>query len=157
MDASLQRCGWRGMAGDALYEAYHDAEWGVPEYDSSALWEKLVLDGFQAGLAWITILRKREAFRAAFSGFDPAVVAAFGDDDIERLVGDAGIIRHRGKIVSTVNNARRALDLVAEAGSIATFVWRFEPDPKSRPGRFDRGTLKAMSTSPESVALSKAL
>src|ERR1700741_4366397 len=98
MDASLTRCGWRGMAGDPLYEAYHDTEWGVPERDGRALWEKLVLDGFQAGLSWITILRKREAFRAAFANFDPEAVARFGERDAERLLGDAGIVRHRGKI-----------------------------------------------------------
>ena len=117
MSDGLIRCTWRGMAGDPLYEAYHDQEWGVPERDPVALWEKLVLDGFQAGLAWITILRKREAFRAAFAGFDPDLVARFDAADVERLLGDAGIVRHRGKIESTINNAGRALELIDEAGS----------------------------------------
>ena len=89
----ILRCGWRGMAGDPLYEAYHDTEWGVPEYDSRALWEKLVLDGFQAGLSWITILRKREAFRAAFDGFDPEIVARYGAADRARVMADPGIVR----------------------------------------------------------------
>src|SRR6202012_4680512 len=103
------RCGWRGMAGDPLYEAYHDTEWGVPEYDSRALWEKLVLDGFQAGLAWITILHKREAFRAAFADFDPEVVARFGTEDRARLMADAGIIRSNAKIDAAIDGARRYL------------------------------------------------
>src|ERR1700758_2990769 len=105
------RCAWRGMAGDALYEAYHDDEWGVPERDSRALWEKLVLDGFQAGLSWITILRKREAFRAAFAGFDPEVVARFGEVERARLMADAGIIRSNGKIDAAISGARIYLDL----------------------------------------------
>src|SRR6476660_6284372 len=100
--AERPRCPW-ATAGDPLYTPYHDDEWGRPVVDDVQLFEKLCLEGVQAGLAWITILRKREAFRAAFSGFDPAVVAAFDDDDIERLVADAGIVRHRGKIVSTIN------------------------------------------------------
>src|SRR5438270_13993869 len=107
------RCGWRGMAGDPLYEAYHDTEWGVPEYDPRALWEKLVLDGFQAGLSWITILRKREAFRRAFHGFDPEVVARFGEADVARLLADPGIVRSRAKIEATIGSARSYLAMAA--------------------------------------------
>jgi DNA-3-methyladenine glycosylase I len=99
----LERCGWVGA--DPLYEAYHDTEWGVPEHDSRALWEKLVLDGFQAGLSWLTILRKRENFRAAFHGFDPHVIATWGEPEVARLLADPGIIRHRGKIEATISNA----------------------------------------------------
>src|SRR3954471_21310398 len=106
MTSPPTRCGWYGMAGNPLYEAYHDTEWGVPEYDSRALWEKLVLDGFQAGLAWITILRKREAFRAAFEGFDPERVARYGETDLMRLLADAGIVRSRAKIEATIRGAR---------------------------------------------------
>ena len=104
-----ERCGWCGQ--DPLYTAYHDHEWGVPEYDGRALWEKLVLDGFQAGLAWITILRKRDAFRAAFQGFDPAVIATWGEPDVTRLLADPGIVRHRGKIEATIGNARAWLEM----------------------------------------------
>ena len=118
----LVRCSWPGE--DPLYVAYHDTEWGVPEYDSRALWEKLVLDGFQAGLSWITILRKREAFRAAFDGFDPVKVAAYDVPDIERLVADAGIVRHRGKIEGAVKNARAYLAMEAvETGAFSHYVW----------------------------------
>src|SRR5437763_9930188 len=123
MDASPTRCTWRGMAGDALYEAYHDHEWGVPERDSRALWEKLVLDGFQAGLSWITILRKREAFRRAFLGFDPEVVARFGEADVERLLGDPGIVRSRAKIEATIGNARAYLAMAAAGEEFSTFAW----------------------------------
>lgn len=150
-----RRCWWSGS--DALYRAYHDAEWGRPVTDDRRLFEKLCLEGFQSGLSWLTILRKRENFRRAFDGFDFERVARYGDADVERLLADPGIVRHRGKIVSTVNNARRALDLVAEAGSIAAFVWGFEPDAAERPARMDHATLVANPTSPRSVALSKAL
>src|SRR6188508_557056 len=109
MTDSLHRCAWRGMAGDPLYEPYHDTEWGVPEYDPRALWEKLMLDGFQAGLAWITILRKRDAFREAFQGFQPEVVARFNEEDITRLLADPGIVRSRAKIEATIGNARAYL------------------------------------------------
>ena len=100
----MERCGWVGL--EPIYVTYHDTEWGVPEYDSRALWEKLVLDGFQAGLSWITILKKRDNFRAAFQGFHPQMIAEWGADDVERLLQDEGIIRHRGKIEATMNNAR---------------------------------------------------
>ncbi len=123
------RCGWAGS--DALYQHYHDREWGRPVVDDSRLFEKLCLEGFQSGLSWLTILKKRENFRAAFHGFDIDSVAAMGEADIERLLEDAGIIRHRGKIASTINNARKAQAIREEFGSIAAYVWRFEP-PRER-------------------------
>jgi DNA-3-methyladenine glycosylase I len=152
-DDGVRRCAWAG--GDPLYRRYHDEEWGRPVKDDTRLYEKLCLEGFQSGLSWLTILRKRDNFRAAFRGFDIPTVAAFTDADIERLVGDAGIVRHRGKIVSTVNNARRALELQQEAGSLAAFVWRYEPDPASRPASFTRADVVPKTA--ESTALSKAL
>jgi DNA-3-methyladenine glycosylase I len=118
------RCGWVNPA-DALYVAYHDTEWGVPEYDSRALWEKLVLDGFQAGLAWITILRKREAFRAAFKGFDPEVVARFGPEDRGRLMADAGIVRSNAKIDAAISGARVWLDMRERGEDFSEFLWAF--------------------------------
>lgn len=149
----VNRCFWAGP--DPLYRRYHDEEWGRPVADDTRLFEKLCLEGFQSGLAWITILRKRENFRAAFAGFDIPTVAAFTDADVDRLVGDAGIVRHRGKIVSTINNARRALDLQAEAGSLAAFIWRLEPDPASRPAVFTMKDIEPKTA--ESTALSKEL
>src|SRR5712664_2628466 len=116
-DDGRDRCFWHGNLPE--YLRYHDEEWGRPVADDVRLFEKICLEGFQSGLSWITILRKRENFRRAFAGFDFRKVARFGDKDVERLLADAGIIRHRGKIVSTVNNAQRALELVGEAGSIA--------------------------------------
>jgi DNA-3-methyladenine glycosylase I len=133
-DDAVARCWW-GATESADYRAYHDQEWGRPVVDDVRLFEKICLEGFQSGLSWLTILRKREGFREAFAGFDPAVVATFGPGDIERLLGDASIVRHRGKIQSTINNARRALDLADEFGSIAAYVWGFEPDPSVRPDR----------------------
>jgi len=118
---TLQRCAWPGQ--DPLYVAYHDREWGVPERDSRALWEKLMLDGFQAGLSWITILRKRDAFRSAFQGFDPKVVAEYGEGDVARLLADAAIIRSRAKIEATIGNARAYLAMEAAGEDFATFVW----------------------------------
>jgi len=117
------RCGWRGMAGDPLYEAYHDTEWGVPEYDSRALWEKLVLDGFQAGLAWITVLRKREAFRAAFDNFDPEKVAAYGEAERARLMANSGIIRSNGKIDAAISGARIYLAMRDAGEDFSAFCW----------------------------------
>jgi len=122
MDEYDGRCGWAGA--EPIYVAYHDTEWGVPEYDSRALWEKLILDGFQAGLSWITILKKRDNFRAAFEGFDPNVIAGWGEDDIERLLGDAGIIRHRGKIAATITNAR-AWQKVEQRVGFDRFMWDY--------------------------------
>ncbi len=149
------RCGWHG--GIPEYQAYHDAEWGRPQADDVRLFEKLCLEGFQSGLSWLTILRKRENFRRAFAGFDFRAIAEFGEADVARLIADAGIIRHRGKIVSTINNARRAAQLVAEAGSLAALVWRYEPAPSSRSARLDWATLTAMPKTAESAALSKDL
>lgn len=115
-----ERCTWCGD--DPIYVAYHDTEWGVPEYDSRALWEKLILDGFQAGLSWITILKKRENFRAAFAGFDPDIIAEWGEDDVARLLGDPGIVRHRGKIEATIGNAR-AWQKIEQREGFDRFLW----------------------------------
>ncbi len=147
------RCWWPGA--DPLYIRYHDVEWGRPVDDDNRLFEKLCLEGFQSGLSWLTILRKRENFRAAFAGFDIPLVARFGPGDIERCLADARIVRHRGKIESVVNNARRALELIEESGSLAAFVWSFEPKPEHRPKRVDRGSI--VPSTPESTAISKAL
>ncbi|MEM9296084.1 MAG: DNA-3-methyladenine glycosylase I [Planctomycetota bacterium] len=149
------RCWWCGD--DPQYIAYHDHEWGRPVADDTRLFEKLCLEGFQSGLSWLTILRKRENFRSAFAGFEIAKVAAFTDRDRARLLQDAGIVRHRGKIDATINNAQRALELQAEHGSLAAYVWGYEPHPESRPKKLTRDTLMTMSTSPESVAMSKDL
>ncbi len=149
--SELVRCSWAGS--DALYIGYHDGEWGRPVTDDNRLFEKLCLEGFQSGLAWITILRKRENFRIAFRGFDIDTVAAMGEADIERLVLDAGIIRHRGKIASTINNARRAQAIRAEFGSLARYIWRFEPEPV--PGPIVAGSIPAQTEA--SKALSKDL
>jgi DNA-3-methyladenine glycosylase I len=130
------RCPWAGD--DPLYAAYHDDEWGRPVRDERAIYEKLCLEGFQAGLAWITILRKREAFRAAFDGFDPERVARYGPADVERLLADAGIVRHRGKVEAAIANARAVLALRAEGGSLAELVWSFAPaDAGPRPVGLD--------------------
>ncbi|TFH87292.1 DNA-3-methyladenine glycosylase I [Billgrantia azerbaijanica] len=143
------RCFWCGTAPEFL--DYHDTEWGFPVSDDHRLFEKLSLEGFQAGLSWRTILNKRENFRAAFCHFDFDKVARFTEDDVERLLADAGIIRHRGKIEAVINNARRAQELVAHEGSLAAFLWRYEPDPQQL------ATPQTVSTSAESHALSKDL
>jgi DNA-3-methyladenine glycosylase I len=121
---TVKRCSW--AAGDPLYEDYHDLEWGRPVDDDVRLFEKLALEGFQSGLSWLTILRKRESFRSAFAGFDIAAVAGFGEADVARLLADAGIVRHRGKIEATISNARQCQSLVDEFGSLAAYVWGFE-------------------------------
>ena len=149
------RCGWAGASPD--YVAYHDAEWGRPTTDDRWLFEKICLEGFQSGLSWLTILRKRENFRRAFSQFDVRRVARFGDRHIEKLLADAGIVRHRGKIASTINNAARALELAKAEGTLASYVWRFEPAASTRPKRLDWATLTTMATTAESIALSKDL
>tara|TARA_R110000868_G_scaffold28525_6_gene106883 strand:- start:16776 stop:17417 length:642 start_codon:yes stop_codon:yes gene_type:complete len=149
------RCFWPGELPD--YLAYHDDEWGLPVADDHRLFEKICLEGFQSGLSWLTILRKRENFREAFSDFDFTRVAKYGDRDIEKLVGNAGIIRHRGKIVSTVNNAKRACEMVEEFGSLGAYFWQHEPGTDNRPGKLDHETLKTLGKTPESVALSKDL
>jgi len=150
-----ERCWWAGE--DPLYIDYHDREWGFPVADDRRLFEKICLEGFQAGLSWRTILGKRDAFRAGFAGFDFARIARFGERDIERLVADAGIVRHRGKIESVRNNAKRAGDLVQEFGSLAAYFWRFEPPAASRPKAITRDVLAAMPASAEAAALSKDL
>ena len=147
------RCAWAGN--DPLYQAYHDQEWGRPTNDDRYLFEKLCLEGFQSGLSWLTILRKRDNFRRAFANFDAEALSRFGPDDVTRLLGDAGIVRHRGKIESTVNNAHRALELRAEAGSIHAFVRQFAPPP--RKSRVDLATLRTLAKTSESTALSKEL
>jgi DNA-3-methyladenine glycosylase I len=149
------RCKWHGNLPD--YLAYHDAEWGRPVTDDTRLFEKICLEGFQSGLSWLTILRKRENFRAAFAGFDIDTVAAFSDADVERLVQDAGIVRHRGKIVSTINNAKRAQELRREFGSLAAFFWSHEPKAADRPITVTWAWATANPTSPASHAISKAL
>jgi len=154
-DDGLDRCFWHGGLED--YRRYHDEEWGRPVTDDVRLFEKICLEGFQSGLSWLTILRKRENFRAAFAGFDFHQVARFGDDDIARCLADVGIIRHRGKIVSTINNARHAVDLKTEFGSLSRYFWSFEPDASERPPRMDYATLRANPTSPTSIRLSKDL
>jgi DNA-3-methyladenine glycosylase I len=149
------RCAWSVSAPD--YVRYHDEEWGRPTADDVRLFEKICLEGFQAGLSWLTILRKREAFRRAFAGFDFEELARFGPGEVARLLADPGIVRHRGKIESAIHNARRARALRDEAGSLAAHLWRFEPDPASRPRRLTPAALLRMTTTPESVALSKDL
>jgi DNA-3-methyladenine glycosylase I len=152
---NVSRCWWAG--GDALYLRYHDEEWGRPVVDDNRLFEKICLEGFQAGLSWLTILRKREAFRQAFARFDIAHVARFGARDINRLLNDAGIVRHRGKIESTINNARCAETLVQEHGSLAAYVWQFEPAATSRPRLVTKNALMKLGVTSESQALSKDL
>jgi DNA-3-methyladenine glycosylase I len=151
----MKRCAWPGT--DDLYIRYHDEEWGRPVMDDTRLFEKICLEGFQSGLSWITILRKRENFRRAFKGFAPELVANFGARDIQRLLNDAGIVRHRGKIESTINNAQRARELIDEQGSLAAYFWSWEPPPSTRPKKLTRARLMQMSTTPESIALSKDL
>jgi DNA-3-methyladenine glycosylase I len=145
-DDGLSRCIWGNGTPD--YTAYHDDEWGHPVDDDDRLFEKVSLEGFQSGLSWITILRKRPAFREAFAGFDIQQVALFGEDDVARMLDDAGIVRHQGKIRSTINNAQRSLDVIDEFGSLGALIWSFEPD--SRPPTWD-------ATTTESVALAKDL
>lgn len=148
-----ERCDWCGS--DPIYVDYHDTEWGVPEYDGRALWEKLILDGFQAGLSWITILKKRDNFREAFEGFDPERVARFTDADVERLLGNAGIIRSRSKIVATIGNARAYLEMEERGEAFAPFLWSFV-DGAPVQNRFE--TMAEVPTdTPASHAMSKAL
>jgi DNA-3-methyladenine glycosylase I len=149
------RCWWGSSP--EIYQAYHDAEWGRPVLDDHRLFEKVCLEGFQSGLSWLTILRKRENFRRAFAAFDFTRVARFTPARVDKLLGDAGIIRHRGKIESAINNARRAIDLAGEFGSLAAYFWQYEPDPRSRPRRLTRSALSAINTSVQSLALSKDL
>lgn len=151
----LTRCSWAGDLED--YRHYHDHEWGCPVTDDRRLFEKICLEGFQSGLSWLTILRKRENFRAAFAGFDIDRIAEFGEADVERLLQDAGIIRHRGKIESTINNARRAKEMIAEAGSLAAWFWQFEPQAEQRPSTVDHAAVIAMPKTEVSAKISKEL
>ena len=153
MPDSLHRCAWCGT--DPLYVAYHDEEWGVPEYDARALWEKLVLDGFQAGLAWITILRKREGMRDAFDGFDPEKVAAYGEADIARLLGDARIIRSRAKINSAIKGAKIWLEMQANGEDFSEWLWSFVGGAPIQNAWPDSGARPVAT--PESEAMAKAL
>jgi DNA-3-methyladenine glycosylase I len=149
----VPRCWWSDA--DDLYRRYHDVEWGRPVDSDRALFEKLSLDGFQSGLSWLTILRKRENFRAAFRAFEPAALARFTGRDIARLMNDVGIVRNRAKIESTVNNARRMRDVIEEFGSFAAYVWRFEPEPR---GRFlSRSELLKIKICPEAITMSTDL
>ena len=150
------RCFWVPPGNDA-YAAYHDTEWGFPVADDRRLFEKMSLEGFQSGLSWWTILRKREGFRSAFAGFDFAAVARFGAADVERLLADAGIVRHRGKIEATITNARRACEIAEREGSLAAYLWRFEPQPSDRPLPVTDAWLRANATGPEASALAKDL
>lgn len=154
-DDGRTRCAWHGNLED--YRRYHDEEWGQPVTSDIRLFEKICLEGFQSGLSWLTILRKREAFRAAFAGFDFDKVAAFDDADIARCLADTGIVRHRGKIVSTINNAKRAQALRDEFGTLARYFWSFEPTPQERPERVEWDIIVANPTTPTSVRLSKDL
>jgi DNA-3-methyladenine glycosylase I len=154
-DGHVTRCVW--CRATAEYQRYHDHEWGLPVHDDARLFEKICLEGFQAGLSWLTILKKREAFRRGFAGFDMDVVADFDDADVQRLLLDAGIVRHRGKIVSTINNAKHAQDLRREFGSLGAYFWQFEPGPDARPHQITRHTLSGVTTSAQSIALSKDL
>ncbi len=149
------RCWWCGD--DPEYVRYHDEEWGKPVRDDRALFEKICLEGFQSGLSWLTILRKRENFRSAFDNFNFERVARYTEKDIERLLGDAGIVRHRGKIEAVINNAARAIELQKETGTLAAFFWSFEPEASNRPKKMDYITLTSMPTSEASKALSKDL
>jgi DNA-3-methyladenine glycosylase I len=144
----LQRCSW--CAGAPEFLPYHDNEWGFPVRDDTRLFEKICLEGFQSGLSWRTILNKREAFRAGFAGFDIDKVANFTDADVDRLLADKGIVRHRGKIEAAINNAQRARELIKEAGSLAAFIWRYESPADETPPQ-------SATTSPAAIALSKEL
>ena len=149
------RCFWCSDA--QIYRDYHDTEWGFPVVDDTRLFEKICLEGFQSGLSWLTILRKRENFRLAFKDFDIASVARLTQKDIERLMTDAGIVRHQGKIEAAINNARCAEKMLESHSSLAVYFWQFEPEAASRPQVFDEASLKILTQSKESVALSKDL
>ena len=149
------RCWWVGDKAD--YVTYHDEEWGVPVDDDNRLFEKVCLEGFQAGLSWLTILRKRENFRVAFAQFDFQKVAAYDEADVSRLLKDAGIVRHRRKIESVINNAKRACELAESFGSLAAYFWQYEPGESVRPERLNFETVRSLTQTPESIALSKDL
>lgn len=151
----LLRCAWHGGLPD--YVAYHDHEWGLPVADDQRLFEKLCLEGFQAGLSWLTILRKRDNFREAFSGFDFETLAGLDEAQIDRHLANPGIIRHRSKIASVFNNARRAVELAEERGGLASYFWSFEPDARHRPSRIDIGFIRNNPTTEVSTRISKDL
>ena len=151
----VARCAWCGITPE--YVQYHDLEWGFPVRDDRRLFEKLSLEGFQSGLSWLTILRKREAFRTAFANFEAEKVARFTPKKVEQLLQNAGIVRHRGKILATINNARRVADLVDEFGSLADYVWRYEPAPATRPRKITPTVLRTLGQSEASQALSRDL
>jgi DNA-3-methyladenine glycosylase I len=156
----IHRCSWCGQ-GDTFkdYIHYHDNEWGLPVSDEKRLFEKITLEGFQSGLSWITVLRKRDRFREVFAGFDFEKVARFTEKDVDRLVLDAGIIRHRGKIVSAINNAQKVCELIDEQGpgALAKLVWSFEPTAKQRPAKLTPEVAMTLTQTDQSLALSKAL
>ena len=151
----LSRCWWGSSAPD--YMAYHDTEWGWPVHDDDRLFEKICLEGFQSGLSWLTILRKRDNFRSAFADFDFHRVARFNQRSVERLLKDAGIVRHRGKIESTIHNAKRAIELESEFGSLSAFFWQHVPPASERPRKMTRQALMKLAKTPTSTALSKDL
>ena len=154
-DDGAARCHW--CRASATYRDYHDHEWGFPVTDDRRLFEKLCLEGFQAGLSWLTILNKRESFRAGFANFDAEHIARFKEVDVTRLLADASIVRHRGKIESTINNAKRVIELRHEFGSLAAYAWSHEPSARSRPKKMTLAALRANTTSPESAAMSNDL
>lgn len=152
-DLVNNRCFWCGT--DELYVHYHDHEWGQPVHDDTRLFEKICLEGFQSGLSWYTILKRREGFRSAFAQFNFKKIAQFTESDVERLLADEGIIRHRGKIEATINNAQRALELIQEFGTLDKYFWQFVPDASERPEVITRGSIPA--STPTSIRLSKDL
>ena len=151
----VRRCAWPGS--DPLYLRYHDREWGVPVRNDQRLFEKICLEGFQAGLSWLTILKKRENFRRAFAEFDFERMARFNRRSVERLMKDTGIVRHRGKIESAIHNARRAIDLAEEHGSLARYFWQFRPPQAERPRKLTRAALMKLAKTPTSTRLSRDL
>ena len=151
----ITRCAWCGE--DTEYQRYHDTEWGVPIVNDQILFQKICLEGFQAGLSWLTVLRKRDNFMKTFDNFDFKKVSQYRDKDISRCLINPGIIRHRGKIESTINNAKKAIELVNEFGSLASFFWSFEPSMKNRPEKLTYAVASQITMSTESIALSKAL
>ena len=151
----VTRCFWAGPQED--YITYHDEEWGYPVDNDIRLFEKICLEGFQSGLSWLTILRKRENFRTAFANFDCEKIAKYGNLEVNRLLKDTGIVRHRGKIESTINNAKRAIEMAEEFGTLGAFFWQYEPDEKVRPEKLDYKTIRTLVKTAESTALSKEL
>jgi DNA-3-methyladenine glycosylase I len=149
------RCQW--CRASAIYQHYHDQEWGFPVTEDRRLFEKICLEGFQSGLSWLTILNKRENFRNAFDQFDANAMSGYTQSDVTRLLADPGIVRHRGKIESTINNAKRVLELRREFGSLAAYAWRYEPEAITRPAQATWSALQALTATPESIAMSKDL